>query len=113
MSARAVILLCAVWLVGCAMETPPPVTLSINTLQAQGWVLWEGSRLKGHPETWRIQDAHEQYQDCEASRRASVDAAATTAEVVQRAGHIVILKQSSGEEFVRYLCLPATIDPRK
>ena len=112
MSARAVMVLCAVWLVGCATETPPPRPLSTTAPPPQGWVLWEASR-KGPHETWSIMDAYALHHDCVSSRIIAVDAAASTAAVVRRAGHMVVLKQPDGEEWLRYLCLPATIDPRK
>jgi|SRR5882724_7789199 len=114
LSPRTVMVLCAVWLVGCATETPPPVTLPTSAPPPQGWVLWESTWIKGDTnETWRLQDGYGRYQDCEDMLKISVDAAATTAEVVRRAGSIVVLKQPYGEERVRYHCLPATIDPRK
>jgi hypothetical protein len=100
---------------GCATAPPQgPVTTPVPTTRPLAWVLWEES-LYPWPlaTTWTLYIAHERRAECEEQAYMIAESSASLPDALWRTGLSVEFKSPHGNDRVRYVCLPDTMDSRR
>lgn len=80
----------------------------------EAWVLWMHTTAKGTDwEDYRTYGAWPEHATCESLQGRIVQRFQTQAQTLTAIGNLVVWQHSNGTVFTaKFLCLPATIDPR-